>query len=51
LLKNQKPAHLAKYVTVILDETYVKEGLVLEKSSGAVIGYSDLGDINNNSSR
>ena len=47
LLKDQKPAHLAKYVTVVLDEMYVKEGLVFEKSSGAVIGYSDLGDINN----
>ena len=47
LLKDQKPAHLAKYVTVILDEMYVKEGLVFEKSSGAIIGYSDLGDVNN----
>lgn len=47
LLKNQKPAHLAKYVTVVLDEMYVKEGLVFEKSSGAVIGFSDLGDVNN----
>ena len=26
---------------------YVKEGLVFEKSSGAVIEFSDLGDLNN----
>ena len=26
---------------------YIKEGLVFEKSSGAVIGFSDLGDVNN----
>lgn len=30
LLRKQKPAHLAKYVTVVLDEMYVKEGLVFE---------------------
>ena len=47
LLRRQKPAHLAKYVTVVLDKMYVKEGLVFEKSSGAVIGFSDLGDLNN----
>ena len=47
LLKHQKPAHLAKYVTVILDEMYIKEGLVFQKSTGSLIGYEDLGDINN----
>jgi len=26
---------------------YIKEGLVFEKFSGALIGYSDLGEINN----
>ena len=34
LLRRQKPAHLGKYVTVVLDEMYLKEGLVFEKSSG-----------------
>ena len=43
----QKPAHLAKYVTVILEEMYVKEGLVFEKSPGTIIGYFDLGNVNN----
>lgn len=47
VLKQQKPAHLAKYVVVVLDEMYIKEGLVFQKSSGALIGYQDLGEINN----
>ena len=47
VLKKQKPTHLAKYVVVDLDEMYLKEGLVLQRSSGAVVGYQDLGDVNN----
>ena len=47
VLKDQNPSHLAKYVVVVLDEMYIKEGLVFEKSSGALIGYSDLKEINN----
>lgn len=46
-VKQQKPAHLAKYVVVVLDEMYIKEGLVFQRSSGALIGYQDLGEINN----
>ena len=30
-----------------MDEMYIKEGLVFQKSLGALIGYQDLGDINN----
>ena len=37
---------MAKYVTVILDEMYIKEGLVSNKHSGEMIGFSDLRDIN-----
>ena len=47
MLKQTKPAHLAKYVTVVMDEMYIKEGLVFQKSIGALIGYEDLGDVNN----
>ena len=47
MLKQTKPAHLAKYVTVVMDEMYIKEGLVFQKSTGALIGYEDLGDVNN----
>ena len=44
VVKQQKPANLAKYVVVVLDEIYIKEGLVFQKSSGALIGYQDLGE-------
>ena len=47
VLRKQKPTHLAKYVVVALDEMYLKEGLVFQSSSGAVVGYQDLGDVNN----
>lgn len=47
LLKSQEPSEQAKYVTVVMDEMYVREGSVFQKSSGALIGYTDLGEINN----
>jgi len=34
-------------VTVVLDEMYVKEGLVFDKATGSLIGYQDLGEVNN----
>ena len=43
-VQQQKPAHLAKYVGLVIDKMYVKEGPVFEKSTG---GHSDLGDVNN----
>ena len=43
-VQQQKPAHLAKYVGLVIDKMYVKEGSVFEKSTG---GHSDLGDVNN----
>ena len=43
----QKPKHLAKYVGLVLDEMYVKEGLYFNKHTGELIGYSDLGGVNN----
>ena len=36
-----------KYVGLIGDEMYIKEGLVYDKNTGDLIGYCDLGDINN----
>ena len=42
-----QPAHLEKYVTVVLDEMYIKEGLVFDKGTGSLISYQDLGDVNN----
>ena len=38
---------LAKYGIVLFDEMYVKQGLVFEKSTGALFGFTDLGEINN----
>jgi len=46
-VQQQKPAHLAKYVGLVINEMYIKEGLVFEKSTGSLIGYSDLGEVNN----
>ena len=39
--------NLSKYITLIVDEMYIKEGLVFDKSTGSLIGYADLGDVNN----
>ena len=36
-----------KYVGLLGDEMYIKEGLVYDNSTGDLIGYCDLGDINN----
>ena len=36
-----------KHVSLIGDEMYIKEGLVYERSTGNLIGYCDIGDINN----
>lgn len=36
-----------KLVVLLLDEMHIKEGLVYDKHTGNIIGYADLGDINN----
>ena len=42
-----KPHHLSKQVILFVDEIYVKEGLVFNKTLGAVVGYFNIiGDIN-----
>jgi len=46
-VQQQKPAYLAKYVGLVIDKMYVKKGLVFEKSTGSLVGYSDLGEVNN----
>ena len=46
-VKQQKPHHLSKYVGIVIDEMYVKEGLVYDKNTGSLTGYADLGEINN----
>ena len=44
LVKLEKPA---KYITLVIDEMYIKEGSLYSKHSGALVGLEDLGDINN----
>ena len=39
LIANQSPPGLAKYLTLVIDEMYIKEGLVFNKKSGALIGF------------
>ena len=46
-VKSQTPSHLSKYVTIVMDEMYIKAGLVFNKASGALVGFHDLGDVNN----
>ncbi len=36
-----------KCVALIIDEMHVREGLVCDKHSGAIMGFTDLGDVNN----
>ena len=40
----EKTSILSKYVALLVDEMYVKEGLVFNKHSGQLIGFVDLGD-------
>jgi len=47
LLKQQPQQNLSKYVSILIDEMYIKEGLVFDKKTGALIGFADLGNINN----
>ena len=35
-----------KYVALLIDEMKVKEGLVYNKTSGEIVGFTDIGDIN-----
>lgn len=37
----------SKYVSILIDEMHVKEGLVYSKSTGAIVGFYDMGDLNN----
>ena len=45
-VKGHKPSDLAKYVTVVIDEMYIKAGLVFNKASGALVGFHNLGEVN-----
>ena len=36
---------IGKYVGILIDEMYVKEGLVFDKHCGALLGFVNLGDV------
>ena len=38
---------LAKYGIILIDEMYVKQGVVFDKNTGAMIGFADLGEVSN----
>ena len=40
-----------KFVVLLLDEMYIREDLVYEKQTGKLIGFTNLGDINNHLER
>ena len=40
-----------RYVSLILDEMKIKQGLIYNKYSGSIIGFTDLGDVNNELAR
>lgn len=45
LTQLKRPTKLAKYIFLLIDEIYLKEGLVYNKSTGSLIGFSDLGSV------
>ena len=47
LAKQSASPDLSKYLITLIDEMYIKEGLVIDKSSGALTGFLDMGEINN----
>ena len=47
MVNSRRPAKLSKYIIIVLDEMYIKEGLIFNKHNGKLVGFQDLGDINN----
>lgn len=46
--KQQKPpSNLVEYVRIVIDEMYIKEGLVFNNSNGSLTGFAHLGEVNN----
>ena len=40
-------SNLQRIVGILFDEIKIKSGLVYSKHSGSIIGFCDMGDINN----
>ena len=45
--KIQRLEYYQKFVSIIGDEMYIKQKLVYNNSTGDLVGYCDIGDINN----
>jgi len=45
LIKQRQPSQLVHYIFLLLDEMYLKEGLIYKKFTGALIGFSGLGGV------
>ena len=46
-VKSHKPSNLARYVTMVIDDIYIKAGLLFNKETGALVGFYNLGEVNN----
>ena len=49
LTRDYKPWQ--KLVNLTMDEMYIREGVVYDKHAGQMIGFTDMGDINNHLER
>ena len=49
LIQDYEPRQ--KLVNLTMDEMYICEGVVYNKHSGQIIGFTDMGDINNHLER
>ena len=49
LVKGYEPWQ--KLVGISVDEMYIREGVVFDKHTGEIVGFTDVGDINNHLDR
>ena len=49
LVKGYEPWQ--KLVGILVDEMYIREGVVFDKHTGEIVGFTDVGDINNHLDR
>ena len=47
LLESRGYEEWQKMVVLLIDEMYIKEDMVYNKHTGRIIGFTDLGDVNN----
>ena len=47
LLKSKGYEEWQKMVLLLIDEMYIKEDIIYNKHTGRIVGFTDLGDVNN----